>query len=190
MKLKRALNGVWLAKFASFRVFGGVSQTPCFSYSCWLLGGRMYVSDLASNPLLYLRPKASVKARRIPGSLKGTVAWDFLSKVISPSTQLVPWFAIWSIFEYRFEFAEIFDFQGPSALWATVANLVMHYGPLQRIWLLATGHCGKFRYALWATAENLVICHGPLCGMKLHSKICNNFCAVGNGTGFGYALRP
>jgi hypothetical protein len=40
------------------------------------------------------------------------------------------------------------------ALWATTANLVVFYGPLQQIWLYAIGHCGGFGYALWATARN------------------------------------
>ncbi len=40
------------------------------------------------------------------------------------------------------------------ALWATTANLVVRYGPLQRIWFYAMGHCGGFGYALWDTAWN------------------------------------
>jgi hypothetical protein len=40
------------------------------------------------------------------------------------------------------------------ALWATTANLVLCYWPLQPIWFYAMGHCGGFGYALWATAQN------------------------------------
>ncbi len=43
------------------------------------------------------------------------------------------------------------------ALWATMVNLVMCYGPLRRILLYAMGHCGGFCYALWATAQNETI---------------------------------
>jgi hypothetical protein len=66
------------------------------------------------------------------------------------------------------------------ALWATAADLVKRYGPLQRIWLCAMGHCTEesrtvtiridfcamghsagFGYALWAIAQGLVIRYGP-----------------------------
>jgi hypothetical protein len=40
------------------------------------------------------------------------------------------------------------------ALWATVVNLVMHYGPLRLILLYAMGHCGEFGYAVRATTRN------------------------------------
>jgi hypothetical protein len=41
-------------------------------------------------------------------------------------------------------------------LWATEANLVMHYWPLQQIWLCAE-HCDEFSRVPWATAANLVM---------------------------------
>jgi hypothetical protein len=40
------------------------------------------------------------------------------------------------------------------ALWATMANLVVRYWLLLRIWLHSMGHCDTFGYALWATARN------------------------------------
>jgi hypothetical protein len=62
------------------------------------------------------------------------------------------------------------------------------------------GQCGKFCYALWATAVNLVVQrataadlvlrYGPLREMKLYSKICIDFCAMGHSSGFGYAYGP
>jgi hypothetical protein len=51
------------------------------------------------------------------------------------------------------------------------------------------GHCGIFGCMLWATAADLVMRYGPLRGTKLYSKICIDFCAMGNSTGFGYALQ-
>jgi hypothetical protein len=51
----------------------------------------------------------------------------------------------------------------------------------------AMGGWGKFGYVLWATAADLVMRHGPLLRMKPYSKICDDFCAVGQSTGFGYA---
>ncbi len=63
----------------------------------------------------------------------------------------------------------------------------MCYGPLRQIWICTTGHCGKFSY-LRATAVNLVISNGPLRGMKLYSKICNDFCAMGHSTKVGLEL--
>jgi hypothetical protein len=44
-----------------------------------------------------------------------------------------------------------------SMLWDSMVNLVVCYGPLQRIWLYAMGNCGGFAYALWATGQNEVI---------------------------------
>jgi hypothetical protein len=100
--------------------------------------------------------------------IKGTVAWVFFkSKVISP--KVPSWPPDTRSKEVSFEFAEIFDFLGPSALWASAANLVMRYGllrrlgdalqatranlvmrfgPLRRIWLCTVGHCGGFVYLL------------------------------------------
>jgi hypothetical protein len=43
---------------------------------------------------------------------------------------------------------------------------------------------------LSATAVDLVMRYGPLHGMKLYSKICDDFCAMGHSTGFVYALWP
>ncbi len=135
----------------------------------------------------------------MPKYCKGTVAWDFLPKVILPKVLTGPLVRDLKQFEYRFEFAKIFKFQGSFALWATAA-----------IWLCATGHCGGFGYALRATAADLVIRYGPLrriwlcatghCGGSGYSmshcvkrrctvKICNDFLAVGYGIGFAYALQ-
>jgi hypothetical protein len=40
------------------------------------------------------------------------------------------------------------------ALWANMANLVVRYGPLRRIWFCAMGHCDGLGYALWTTVWN------------------------------------
>jgi hypothetical protein len=85
------------------------------------------------------------------------------------------------------------------ALWATVANLVLHYGPLQRIWFYAMGHCIGFGSMLWATAADLVLRYGPLRRIWLCAtghcaegsrtvKICSDLCATGHSAGFVYAL--
>jgi hypothetical protein len=88
-------------------------------------------------------PKAVTPTKGFLGILhfKETVAYDFLSKVISPK---VP---------NR-------SSEGLSALWATAANFGK---PYER-------HCGGFGYALWATAADLVMRYGPLRGMKQYSK--------------------
>ncbi len=94
--------------------------------------------------------------------VKGTVAWTFLSTVISPK---VPnWSSdLWSIDSNspRNLTSKIFFFctmgrygELRYALWATASNLVVHYGPLRQIWLYAMGNCGGFGSALWATARN------------------------------------
>jgi hypothetical protein len=78
------------------------------------------------------------------------------------------------------------------SLWATAVNMVIHSGPLRRIW-------GKFGYALRATAANLVIHYGPLSRMKWYSKNLHYFRAIGHlrniwlraighNAVFGYAL--
>jgi hypothetical protein len=59
-------------------------------------------------------------------------------------------------------------------LWATTANLVVLYGPLQ-IWL-------------WATAADLVMRYGPLRGMKPYSINLYYFCTMGHSAGYGYVL--
>jgi hypothetical protein len=56
-------------------------------------------------------------------------------------------------------------------LWATAADLVMRYGPLQGmkpyskkkicIEFCAMGHSAGFSYALWPIAQGLVIRYGP-----------------------------
>jgi hypothetical protein len=54
-------------------------------------------------------------------------------------------------------------------LWATVADLVMRYGPLRGMKLLvkicsdfcAMGHSAEFGYALWAIAQGLIFRNGP-----------------------------
>ncbi len=64
------------------------------------------------------------------------------------------------------------------ALWATVADLVMRYGPLRHIWLYTMGHCGGF-----------CVCAMGHCAESSGSvKICIDFCAMGLSAGFGYAL--
>jgi hypothetical protein len=121
--------------------------------------------------------------------LKWTVAWDFLSKVISPK---VP---NWSPDSYTKSVLNI-DSNSPRN---STSKVLTCNGPLQQIWLYAMGHCGKFSCALWATAANLVTRYGPLRRIWLRGmghctvwgrtvKICDNFCAVGHITGFGYSL--
>jgi hypothetical protein len=54
-------------------------------------------------------------------------------------------------------------------LWATAADLVLHYGPLRDMKLYskicidfcAMGHSAGFGYALWAISQGLVIRYGP-----------------------------
>jgi hypothetical protein len=53
------------------------------------------------------------------------------------------------------------------ALWATAADFVKRYGPLQRIWLRAMGHCAELSRTL---------------------KTCIDFCAMGHSAGFGFVL--
>jgi hypothetical protein len=48
------------------------------------------------------------------------------------------------------------------ALWAAVADLVPCYGPQQRIWLGAVGHCDGFGHAPRATAVDW-LCALGLC---------------------------
>ncbi len=83
--------------------------------------------------------------------------------------------------------------------WNSTCKVFPHYGPLRQILLSAMGHCGGFGYVLWATAADLVIRYGPLrqiclCAMG-HCrewsgtvKICIDFCAIGHGAGFCFAL--
>jgi hypothetical protein len=47
-------------------------------------------------------------------------------------------------------------------LWATAADLVIHYGPLRRIWLYIMVHCRGFGCAQWATAADFALHSGPL----------------------------
>ncbi len=68
------------------------------------------------------------------------------------------------------------------------SKIFPRYGPLPHILLYPMGHYGKFGFVLWATATDLVKHYGPLHGMKLYSKNCIDFCAMGNSAGFGYAL--
>jgi hypothetical protein len=85
-----------------------------------------------------------------------------MSSLILPKVpNWTPDFMIQSCFEYRFKLAEIFDFLGLSALWATAAT-----------WLYAIGHCGDFghvlchcddyRDAVLATVANLIMRTEPL----------------------------
>jgi hypothetical protein len=84
--------------------------------------------------------------------LKGTVAGDFLSKVISPKVPNCSsdsWYkAVSNIDSY-------------SPRYSTFKVLTC-YGLMRRIWLCAMGHCGRFSYALWAIAADLVMHYGPL----------------------------
>jgi hypothetical protein len=112
--------------------------------------------------------------------IKGTVAWDFLSKVIPP---IVP---NWSLNSWSKAVLNI-NLNSPSfqllksflaighrgkfdhALWATAAN-----------WWCAMGHCSEFGDALWATAANSVMRYGPL------QRIW--WCAMGHCSEFGDVL--
>ncbi len=113
-------------------------------------------------------PKAVTPTKGFLGILhfKETVAYDFLSKMISPK---VPnrssdsWSKAVSNIDSistRISTFKVFPRYGPlqrilvSPMSATAADLAMRYGPLQQIWLYAMGHCGGFGYALWATARN------------------------------------
>jgi hypothetical protein len=120
---------------------------------------------------------------------KGTVAWDFLSKVISPK---VP---NWSS-DSRSKAVSNIDSNLPRY---STSKAFPRYGPLRRIFLCAMGHYGEFGCALWATAADLVIRYGPLwriwlcamgyCAEWSHTvKICIDFCAMGHSAGFDYAL--
>jgi hypothetical protein len=132
--------------------------------------------------------------------LKGTVAWDFLSKVISPKEPN------WSSY-LRSKAVSHIDLNSPKNLTSKVFPrygplrqiFFMRYGPLWQIWLCAMGDCGGFSSTLWATAADLVLRCGPLrriwlCAMghcakwSRTVKICSDFCAMGNSAGFGYAL--
>jgi hypothetical protein len=109
--------------------------------------------------------------------VKGTVAWDFLSKGISPK---VPNRSSdsWS------KVVSNIDLNSPRN---PTSKVFPCYRPLLRILLSATGHCGGFGYALWATAVYLVIRYGLLrriclCPMghcrewSRTVKICIDFC--------------
>ncbi len=116
----------------------------------------------------------------------------FFKRDLTRSTKLASW--MWSKVQikYRFKFTEIFRSFGDvghcskfgSALWATSANLVMHYGTQRWIWWWNMGHCGKFGQTLWATvwmkpySTNLwwFLHCGPL-----HRIL---FCNMSNNTGF------
>jgi hypothetical protein len=127
---------------------------------------------------------------------KRTVAWDFLSKVISPKIPNWPP-DLWSIVV-----AKIFNLLGPSTLWATAANLAMPYGPLWRIWWCAMGHCGEFDdvlcmghcrefgYALWATVADLFIGFFGHCIVWSHTEPFRRIwlCAMGHSAGIDNAL--
>ncbi len=80
-------------------------------------------------------------------------------------------------YEYGFEFAEIFNFEGPSMLLATAENL-----------FCAMGDCKKFGYLLKGTAANLVLSMGHCTERSFTVKICDDFSAMGHRAGFGYAL--
>ncbi len=126
---------------------------------------------------------------KIMVDIKGTVAWDFLSKVISPKVPNCssdPWSkAVSNI-----------DSNSPRN---STFKVFPRYGPLRRVFLCAMGHYGGFCCALWATVTDLVIRNGPLrriwlCAMghcaewRRTVKICIDFCAMGHSAGFGYAL--
>ncbi len=121
-------------------------------------------------------------------NIKGTVAWDFLSEVISPK---VP---NWSSDSWSKAVSNI-DWNLPRNSTSKVSR--------------AMGHCGEFFYVLWATTVNLVVRYGPLVDLVLRNgplrriwlcamrhcaecsrtvKICIDFCAMGHSAGCGYAL--
>ncbi len=92
---------------------------------------------------------------------KGTVAWDFFVEsdfadpLICDLKQF--WIKIW--IRWKIQLPRSFCAMGHCgeffyALWANMANLVVRYGPLRRIWFCAMGHCDGFGYALWTTAWN------------------------------------
>ncbi len=89
--------------------------------------------------------------------VKGTVAWDFLSEVISPK---VP---NWSSDSWC---KAVLNTDSNSPRYST-SKVFPRYG---RIFLCAMGHYGEFGCALWATAADLVIRYVPprriwLCAM-------------------------
>ncbi len=123
--------------------------------------------------------------------IKGTVAWNFLSKVISPK---VPNWSSDSLTK------AVSNIDSNSQRYAT-SKVFPRYGPMRQIFLCAMGHYGEFDYALWATAVDFVIRYGPLqrillCAMghctewSCTIKICIDIhiCAMGNSAGFSYAL--
>jgi hypothetical protein len=83
---------------------------------------------------------------------KGTVAWDFLSKVISPK---VPnWISdLWS------KAVSNIDSNSPRN---STCKVFPRYGPLHQNFLCAMGHYGQFGCAQWAIAADLVKRYGPL----------------------------
>ncbi len=121
--------------------------------------------------------------------LKGTVAWDFLSKVIS--TKVPNWSSVsWS------KAVSNVELNSPRN---STFNVFSPYGPLWQILLCAMGHYSEFGCAQWATAADWAKWHGPLqriwfCAMdhcveiSRTVKICIDFCAKGNSAGYGYEL--
>ncbi len=124
--------------------------------------------------------------------IKGTVAWDFLSKVISPK---VPnwssdsWSKAVSNIDSnspRNSTSKVFPRYGP--LQRILLYAMGHCGrfgcalwPLRRIWLYAMSYCGRFGYALWATGR--MIC--ALCALAQDLVWLS---AMGRSEGFGLAL--
>jgi hypothetical protein len=46
-----------------------------------------------------------------------------------------------------------------------VQDLVMHYGPVNGMWLCAMGQCTEFGYTLWASAQNHCPCMNVKCAI-------------------------
>ncbi len=108
---------------------------------------------------------------------QGTVAWDFLSKVILPK---VP---NWSPDSYTKAFSNV-DSSSPRNLTSKVLTC---YGPLRQI-LCAMGPCGKFGYTLWAIVADFVMRYRHYAVWGHTVKICDDFCSMGHSAGFGYLL--
>jgi hypothetical protein len=150
----------------------------------WNLGLHLRaaaVADPRGDPPCYLNWREHKFQKR----LKDTVAWDFLSKVISqkvPNRSSDSWSKAVSNID-------------SNSLRNSTFTVFLRYGPLWRILLSAMGHYGRFGYALWANQADLIICYGPLrriwfCAMGhcvewSHTvKICIDFCAMGHSEGF------
>ncbi len=66
-------------------------------------------------------------------------------------------YTIQSSFNYRFIFAERFNFLDPSALWLPARIWLCTMGHCVTNFLCTTGHCCKFGYVIWAAAQNTAV---------------------------------